>query len=389
LEKMIALIAMLDEKKEEADFLRNEIESLGYQTLVLDIRIREKLKESPTMTRQDAINSTVEEKIKTVKDFYAAGKLSGIVGIGGVTGTLMGTRIMKSLPFGVPKLAVSSAAAVRAFSSRYIGTADINLMHSVVEITGLSDILKDVLLRAARGICGMVEGTTNVSIFRPDKDAGPRVALTQFNMCEICSTTVRKKLEDEGFQVICFHAVGIGDKAMEEIIESGGVFKAVIDLAPGGVGEELLGSDRAAGPTRLEAAGNAGIPQIVSLACVNLMSPRKSKYKPEYYSRKKHDYDASRTFVRLSEEEMVLVADAMAQKLNKARGPVKVVIPLGGWSSIDARGTDIYDPDIDRVFVDQIKRQLNSAIEVTEVDADLDTKEFAQAILKAFHSVVP
>jgi len=386
---MIALIAMLDEKKEEADFLRNEIESLGYQTLVLDIRIREKLKESPTMTRQDAINSTVEEKIKTVKDFYAAGKLSGIVGIGGVTGTLMGTRIMKSLPFGVPKLAVSSAAAVRAFSSRYIGTADINLMHSVVEITGLSDILKDVLLRAARGICGMVEGTTNVSIFRPDKDAGPRVALTQFNMCEICSTTVRKKLEDEGFQVICFHAVGIGDKAMEEIIESGGVFKAVIDLAPGGVGEELLGSDRAAGPTRLEAAGNAGIPQIVSLACVNLMSPRKSKYKPEYYSRKKHDYDASRTFVRLSEEEMVLVADAMAQKLNKARGPVKVVIPLGGWSSIDARGTDIYDPDIDRVFVDQIKRQLNSAIEVTEVDADLDTKEFAQAILKAFHSVVP
>lgn len=389
MEKMIALIAMLDEKKEEADFLRNEIESLGYQTLVLDIRIREKLKESPTMTRQDAINSTVEEKIKTVKDFYAAGKLSGIVGIGGVTGTLMGTRIMKSLPFGVPKLAVSSAAAVRAFSSRYIGTADINLMHSVVEITGLSDILKDVLLRAARGICGMVEGTTNVSIFRPDKDAGPRVALTQFNMCEICSTTVRKKLEDEGFQVICFHAVGIGDKAMEEIIESGGVFKAVIDLAPGGVGEELLGSDRAAGPTRLEAAGNAGIPQIVSLACVNLMSPRKSKYKPEYYSRKKHDYDASRTFVRLSEEEMVLVADAMAQKLNKARGPVKVVIPLGGWSSIDARGTDIYDPDIDRVFVDQIKRQLNSAIEVTEVDADLDTKEFAQAILKAFHSVVP
>ncbi|HUU80629.1 MAG TPA: Tm-1-like ATP-binding domain-containing protein [Acidobacteriota bacterium] len=386
---MIALIAMLDEKKEEADFLRNEIESLGYKTLVLDIRIREKLKESPTMTRQDAINSTVEEKIKTVKDFYAAGKLSGIVGIGGVTGTLMGTRIMKSLPFGVPKLAVSSAAAVRAFSSRYIGTADINLMHSVVEITGLSDILKDVLLRAARGICGMVEGTTNVSIFRPDKDAGPRVALTQFNMCEICSTTVRKKLEDEGFQVICFHAVGIGDKAMEEIIESGGVFKAVIDLAPGGVGEELLGSDRAAGPTRLEAAGNAGIPQIVSLACVNLMSPRKSKYKPEYYSRKKHDYDASRTFVRLSEEEMVLVADAMAQKLNKARGPVKVVIPLGGWSSIDARGTDIYDPDIDRVFVDQIKRQLNSAIEVTEVDADLDTKEFAQAILKAFHSVVP
>jgi uncharacterized protein (UPF0261 family) len=354
----------------------------------LDIQIREELKRFPTLTRQDAINRTVNDKIKRVGYLHAEGKLSGIIGIGGVTGTLIGTSIMKSLPFGVPKLAVSSAAAVRAYSSRYIGTADINLMHSVVEITGLSDVLRDVLSRAARGICGMVEGMTNVSIFTPAKDAGSRIALTQFNMCEICSTAVRKKLEDEGFQVICFHAVGTGDRAMEEIIDSGGIFRAVIDLAPGGVGEDLLGSDRAAGPTRLEAAGKAGIPQIISLACVNLMSPRKSKYKPDYYTRKKHDYDASRTFVRLSEEEMVLVADAMALKINKARGPVKIVVPLGGWSSIDARGTNMYDAIADRVFVDEIKKQLNSSIDVTEVDADLDTEEFAEAILRAFHSVV-
>lgn len=386
--KTIAIIAMLDEKKEEAEFLRDEIESLGYQTEVLDIQIREELKRFPMLTRQDAINRTVNDKIKRVRYLYAEGKLSGIIGIGGVTGTLIGTSIMKSLPFGVPKLAVSSAAAVRAYSSRYIGTADINLMHSVVEITGLSDVLRDVLSRAARGICGMVEGMTNVSIFTPAKDAGSRIALTQFNMCEICSTAVRKKLEDEGFQVICFHAVGTGDRAMEEIIDSGGIFRAVIDLAPGGVGEDLLGSDRAAGPTRLEAAGKAGIPQIISLACVNLMSPRKSKYKPDYYTRKKHDYDASRTFVRLSEEEMVLVADAMALKINKARGPVKIVVPLGGWSSIDARGTNMYDAIADRVFVDEIKKQLNSSIDVTEVDADLDTEEFAEAILRAFHSVV-
>ena len=176
---------------------------------------------------------------------------------------------------------------------------------------------------------------------------------------------------------------------MEEIIADGGDFTAVIDLAPGGVGEQLLGSDRAAGPTRLEAAGNAGIPQIVSLACVNLMSPRKSRYKPDYYTRKMHHYDAMRTFVRLSEEEMVQVADTMALKLNKARGPVKVVVPLGGWSSIDARGTDMYDPDLDRAFVNEIKERLNPAIEVTEVDADLDTEAFARAMLQAFRDAVP
>jgi uncharacterized protein (UPF0261 family) len=389
LKKMIAIIAMLDEKNEEAMFLRDEIESLGYQTEVLDIGIRDKLTESPIVTRQKAINNTVSAKIQRVRELHGAGRLSGIIGIGGVTGTLMGTSIMKALPFGIPKLAVSSAAAVRAFSSRYIGTADINLMHSVVEITGLSDVLRDVLSRAARGICGMVEATTHVSIFMPAKEAGPRIAMTQFNMCETCSAAVRKKLQGEGFQVLCFHAVGVGDRAMEEIIEAGGVFKAVIDLAPGGVGEQLLGSDRAAGSTRLEAAGNAGIPQVVSLACVNVMSPRKSKYKPEYYKRKMHDYDALRTFVRLSEEEMILVADAMARKLNKARGPVKVVIPLGGWSSIDAKGTDMYDPGLDRAFVNEITKQLDPAIELIEVEADLDTEDFAQAILRAFHSMVP
>ena len=118
MKKLITIIAMLDEKKEEEEFLREEIEFLGYQTEILDIRIRDKLKESPTLTRQEAINNTVNEKIQRVRDLHSSGRLSGIVGIGGVTGTLMGTSIMRSLPFGVPKLAVSSAAAVRAFSSR-------------------------------------------------------------------------------------------------------------------------------------------------------------------------------------------------------------------------------------------------------------------------------
>jgi uncharacterized protein (UPF0261 family) len=384
-EEKIVIIAMLDEKGDEAEFLRDEIESLGHRTQILDIRIRNQLKESPGLTRQEAINRTVGEMKQRVRALHEAGELSGMIGIGGATGTLMGTTVMKSIPFGVPKLAVSSAAALRAFSSRYIGTSDISLMHSVVEFSGLSDVLRDVLSRAARGICGMVEGRTRVSIYKPAENAGPRIALTQFNMCEICSTAIRRELEKEGYQVICFHAVGVGDRAMEEIIEGGGIFEAVIDLAPGGVGEELLKSDRAAGPTRLEAAGKAGIPQVVSLACVNFMSPRKSRYKPDYYSRKKHDYDASRTFVRLSGEEMLQVADTMAGKLNQARGPVKVLVPLGGWSSIDARGTDMYDPDLDAVFVGELKKRLNPAIELREVDADLDTEEFAQEVIKAFH----
>jgi uncharacterized protein (UPF0261 family) len=300
----------------------------------------------------------------------------------------MGTSIMKSLPFGVPKFAVSSTASLPAFASRYIGTADIVLMHSVVEIAGLNNLMNNVLARAAGAICGMVEGSIKAPISLPEKGEKPLIAMTHFGPCEECAKNVRKRLEGKGYQVIGFSAGGIGDRAMEEIIERQNIFGAVIDLAPGGVGEEVLGFDRAAGPTRLEAAGQRGMPQIIAPCGVNWGSPLKRKYKPEYEMRKKYDYDALRTFIRLSKEEMIMVADTMADKLNKARGQVKVLIPLGGWSSLDRKGTDFYNAELDRTFVDELKKQLKPGIEVREVDIDLDTPEFAQAIVDAFDEIM-
>jgi uncharacterized protein (UPF0261 family) len=261
-------------------------------------------------------------------------------------------------------------------------------MHSVVEIAGLNDLMRNVLTRAAGAICGMVEGSTKVPISQPGKGENPFIAMTHFGPCEECAIHVRKRLEQRGYQVIGFSAAGIGDRAMEEIIEQQNIFSAVIDLAPGGVGEELFGFTRAGGPTRLEAAGKKGIPQIVAPCGVNWGSPLKRKYIPSYEQRKRVDYDAVRTFIRLSKEEMMLVANTMAGKLNKALGPVKVIIPLGGWSSLDKRGTDFYDRDLDKAFVDELKKHLNSDIEVREVEADLDTPEFAQAIVEAFNEII-
>jgi uncharacterized protein (UPF0261 family) len=261
-------------------------------------------------------------------------------------------------------------------------------MHSVVEIAGLNNLMRNVLSRAAGAICGMVEGSIKAPISLPGKGEKPLVAMTHFGPCEECAVSIRNQLEQRGCQVIGFSAGGIGDRAMEEIIGRQNIFGAVIDLAPGGVGEEILGFDRAAGPTRLEAAGQKGIPQIIAPCGVNWGSPLKRKYKPEYEMRKKYDYDALRTFIRLSKEEMIRVADTMAEKLNKARGPVKVLIPLGGWSSLDKRGTDFYDPELDRAFVDELKKKLKRDIEVREVDIDLDTPEFAQAIVRAFDEII-
>ncbi len=399
---------MAEEKWQEADFLRKEIESRGCKAVILDMGLLGNPQGACGITREEVISLSgrdakevalitdrgkrmpvvVDGAIQKVRELYSEGNIDGIISIGGTTGTQMGTSIMKSLPFGVPKFALSSTASLAGFASRYIGTADITLMHSVVEIAGLNNLMRSVLARAAGAICGMVEGLASVPISLPGKGEKPLIAMTHFGPCEECAVSVRRQLEERGYQVIGFSAAGIGDRAMEAMIERQNLFGAVIDLAPGGVGEELLGFARAAGPTRLEAAGKKGIPQIIAPCGVNWGSPLKRKYKPEYELRKKYDYDAARTFIRLSEEELIVVADAIADKLNKARGPVKVLIPLGGWSSFDRRGTDFYEAELDKAFVDELKRQLKQDIEVREVDVDLEAPEFAQAIVEAFGEVM-
>ena len=406
--RVIVILVMAEEKWQEADFLRQEIGAREYGVVMLDIGLMGEPQGRCDITREEIISTSgcnpdevalltnrgkrmpmmVDGAKEKVRQLYSTGKLDGIISIGGTTGTQMGTSIMKSLPFGVPKFAVSSTASLPAFASRYIGTADIVLMHSVVEIAGLNNLMNNVLARAAGAICGMVEGSIKVPISLPEKGEKPLIAMTHFGPCEECAKNIRERLEEKGYQVIGFSAGGIGDRAMEEIIERQNIFGAVIDLAPGGVGEEVLGFDRAAGPTRLEAAGKRGMPQIIAPCGVNWGSPLKRKYKLEYELRKKYDYDALRTFIRLSKEEMIMVADTMADKLNRARGQVRVLIPLRGWSSLDRKGTDFYNAELDRTFVDELKKQLKPGIEVREVDIDLDTPEFAQAIVDAFDEIM-
>ena len=405
---MILILVMAEEKWEEADFLRKEIESRGHKARILDMGLLGEAQGACDITREEVIQASgqnpeevtliadrgkrmpvmVDGSRQKALDLYSHGKLSGTISVGGTTGTRMGTSIMKSLPFGIPKFAVSSTAALPGLASRYIGTADITLMHSVVEIAGLNDLMRNVLARAAGAICGMVEGSVRVPVSFDSEGKRPLIAMTHFGPCEECAVNVRKQLEQKGHQVIGFSAAGIGDRAMEEIIGAQNIFSAVIDLAPGGVGEELLGFARAAGPSRLEGAGKIGIPQIIAPCGVNFGSPLKRKYKPEYESRKQYAYDAVRTFIRLSDEELIMVAATMAKKLNKAKGPVKVVIPTGGWSSVDKKGADFYDGEADAVFVTELKKQLRQNIEVREVDADLESPEFASAVVEALIDII-
>ncbi|RLF61327.1 MAG: UPF0261 family protein [Thermoplasmata archaeon] len=397
-QKAVLIISTLDTKGPETLYLKEKIEGLGVDTLLMDISMRGDGPSSADITpdrvataggssigeisvsreRAKITNIVIAGASRIAGELFQQGKLGGVIGLGGSTGSLMATEVMRSLPFSVPKLMVSSTAALPGLSTRYIGTGDIALFHSVVEISGLSNALKNVLDRAACGVVSMTQG-----VVTPAKnEAGKAIALTMLGPCEKCASTVRKRLESKGYQVTGFSAAGIGDRAMEEMIAPG-LFQGVLDLAPGGVGEHLFGFMRDAGPRRLESAGEAGIPQVISLCSVNHMTPRKSRYKPEYKDRPKYDLDKYRTWLRMSVDELTQVARVFAEKINRAKGPVRLMVPLKGWSSVDREGNPTYAPEEDRIFIQELRAQLNPDLEIREVNANMEDPAFAQAVFEA------
>jgi uncharacterized protein (UPF0261 family) len=395
--KSVLVISTLDTKGQETLYLKDKLSAIGLAPILMDISGRgsdiaaidisasrvaqagggsfEEIQSSRDRTRITNIMMAGGSRIAA--DLLAEGRLEGVVALGGSTGSLMGTEIMRSLPFGIPKLMISSTAALPGLSTRYIGTGDIALFHSVVEISGVSDLLKNVMDRAAHALAGMVAD----DIASPKAEKGKAIALTMLGPCEKCASAVRIALEAKGYQIIGFSAAGIGDRAMEDMIAAG-FFQGVIDLAPGGVGEHHFGFMRDAGPNRLETAGKLGLPQIISTCSVNHMTPARSKYKPEFHERRKFDLDRLRTWIRLSPDELKEVADIFAEKLNRAQGPVTVMIPLNGWSSADLPGNDTHDPAEDQLFTQVLRENLKPGVQIFEVDANMEDPGFAQAVVE-------
>jgi uncharacterized protein (UPF0261 family) len=395
--KSVLVISTLDTKGQETLYLKDKLSAIGLAPVVMDISGRgsdiagidipaarvaeagggdfEEMKTSRDRTRITNIMMAGGSQIAA--DLLAEGKLAGVIALGGSTGSLMGSEIMRSLPFGIPKVMISSTAALPGLSTRYIGTGDIALFHSVVEISGISDLLKNVMDRAAHALAGMVAD----DIASPKAEKGKAIALTMLGPCEKCASAVRMALEQEGYQVIGFSAAGIGDRAMEDMIAEG-FFQGVIDLAPGGVGEHHFGYMRDAGPHRLETAGKLGLPQIISTCSVNHMTPARSKYKPEFHERRKFDLDKLRTWIRLSPEELKEVAGIFTEKLNQAKGPVTVMIPLDGWSSADLPGNDTHDPAEDQLFTQVLREKLKPDVQILEVNANMEDPEFAKAVVE-------
>jgi len=289
----------------------------------------------------------------------------------------------------------SSTAAMTAYAGGYFGTKDIAMIHSVVDIAGLNPAGRRCIKGGCRGDLwnGGDEGGASV----PDQAISRKnlIALTEFKFSEECCSHIRHLLDEKGFEAIPFHAQGTGDRAMEELIGDG-LFQGVVDIVPAGVGEELLGGNRAAGSNRLENAGRLGIPQLITpsgfdmLSCGPLERGDRGDslwVKKGIKKRKLFIPDAFRVQARTTSQELREIAREVARKLNQSKGPVAVLIPLKGRSSLDQEGMPLYDPEADQASLDELRIYLNKKISLLELDLHLNTREFAQEAVNRFVNI--
>ncbi len=405
--KKIVIIATLDTKGEESGYLKELILRRGHQPFIIDIGCGGEAKLEADITadevaraagtdikklrgsqeRQKVTEMMIKGAVAKLDALCRAGEVEGMISIGGMSSTVMASSIMKEIPYRIPKLIVSSAASVPA-ANRFFGPTGITLMHSLIDIGGLNRLLKDQLSRAAGAICGMVEGAGEISPPHPEEEK-PMVAMSAYGYVENCARYINEALGGK-YELIRFLANGMPEVVMEELIEED-FFYGVIDLVPSSITNEKFGGSRISWPRRLEVAGEKGLPQVVAPAGVNTISRTgltAEELAPELKIRKHYVMDALRVTVWLSAEELKNIASTYADKLNKAVGPTKFLIPKRGWLSIEREGSDFYDPQSIQAFVDGLKEKLKAEIEVREVDANIDDPVFAQAIVDAFEEVV-
>ncbi len=398
--KSIVVVGTMDTKGREIQYLKKQIEARGHKAIVIDVSIGEQPSILGDVTCQEiaklggssseevwagskekGIQVVIAGGMKKVTELYSSGKLDGILSAGGGVAILIGTSIMKALPFGVPKFMVSTAVAMPGYATTYIGTKDIVAMNSVVDIAGDNPLLNSVLDRAAASICGMAEWASGV-VTGGDK---PLIAMSIWGGSDKCSKYITETLESRGYQVISFHANGISDRAMEELIGDG-FFEGVVDVVTAGIGEHIYEGYRDAGPNRLEAAGKRGIPQVVGPSGLNFTGCGIQRKNREKFSNRERVLIESdmRAVARYYPEEMIPVAEAVAEKLNQAKGPVKFLAPLNGWSSLDREGLPIWYPEEDRILIDELKKRLKPEIEFIEINSHLEDPEYAQAVVETF-----
>jgi uncharacterized protein (UPF0261 family) len=389
--KTVALIGTFDTKGEEFSFLRARIENAGLRTLMIDVGVLGSATFEADISQAEVAAAANENlaSLRTERDrgrsvtamavgakailvgLFEQGAIHGVVSLGGSAGTAIATAAMRALPCGFPKLMVSTLAS--GDIKPYVGTTDICMMPSVLDIAGLNHVSRRIIGNAAAAICGMVASEPASAALNQK----PAIAATMFGVTTPCVTAARHTLEERGYEVLVFHATGAGGQAMERLIEDG-AFRAVLDMTTTELADELVGGVMSAGPHRLEAAGRKGIPQLVCPGAIDMVNfgPVKT-VPPQFRSRNLYIHNPSVTLMRTTPEECAEIGRITATKLNRASGPVTVLIPLQGVSAIDKIGAPFYSPEALDAYRRALKTSVSPTIRVVELDAHINDEGFA------------
>jgi uncharacterized protein (UPF0261 family) len=325
----------------------------------------------------DAMSAGTQQK---ALELLSQGHLDGIVALGGATMALIGSQVMSRLPFGIPKV-IATPAAMPAYVGRWFGATDLVVMQLIMEIAGMNDLIKNAISQVAGAISGMVEEAYDHRALRLPY---PSIAVTEIGFSDQCAKYVEQLLTEKGYHVYPFHAQGISDRAMDRLI-SQGFFDGVIEIVPAGLVEEKFKGNRAAGMERLDAACERGIPQVWAPCCLNLTGAGITRTNRAKYtaSGKVLHIDEMRAMARFPRDELLIGARLYAEKMNKAKGPMKLIVPLRGWSSLDQEGSALYDPEEDSIFIDELKKNLRRPVEIEEVDCNLEDIGTARALVES------
>ncbi|KJL32166.1 Tm-1-like ATP-binding domain-containing protein [Microbacterium azadirachtae] len=400
----VVLVGTLDTKRDECAWIREEIEHLGHSVLVIDVGTFSDSSDDTFVSSEDvaqagganlsklreagdrgaAMTTMAEGAAIVARRLFDDGKLDGMIALGGSSGSSVAAAAMQILPVGVPKVLVSTM--VSGDVSAYVGAKDIVLMPSIVDIAGINRISRTILGNAAAAIAGM---STRYALRAEETSSALTIAATMFGVTTPAVEEARARLEELGYEVLVFHATGAGGTAMESLVDDG-LIDGVIDLTTTELVDDLVGGVLSAGPGRLEAAGHAGIPQVVSLGALDMCNFGPRDTVPEKFAdRILVVHNPTVTLMRSTPAENAELGRRIGSKLAKARGPVAVFVPERGFSALDVEGQPFFDPAADKAAIDGMKDALNgSAVRITELDMAINDSGFGRAAADALHELI-
>jgi uncharacterized protein (UPF0261 family) len=387
----VYLFATLDTKGPEAAFVRDRLKTLGVNVVVVDSGCLAEPAFPGDVTREEvfaaagaslaavrerndrgeAVASAAKGAAQIAGEAYAAGKLQGVLGLGGSAGTTIGAAAMQALPLGVPKVLVSTLASGQV--RQYVGSKDILMLNSVVDIAGVNRISRVVLSNAAAALAGMVQNPPE-----PSPADKPLVAATMFGVTTPCVQRARQVLEDAGYEVLVFHATGSGGQAMESLIADR-LIAGVLDITTTELADELVGGVLSAGPNRLTVAGQHGVPQVISVGALDMVNFGPPETVPEKFrDRKFYQHNPTVTLMRTTVEENAQLGAEIGRKASAAKGATAILLPLRGLSAIDADGKPFDDPQARDALYAAIREHAAST-QLVELDHHINDPQFADA----------